>query len=184
MLQPKVNPPQQTSSASIKIRQQGLTLRLKFFIFPPQQHRKRIINKIHVQLQLPFSQPSLQPSLNIPLNILSPPFAENIRLVNLTFKVYFTIWNWQKLCYSKMRKLTCFCVQQFASMLADACLQHVLRNLALATCACKGKSIVALQTANKFQKQCKRFCVGTSAPKLQTDFLQAFLFACEKNRLR
>ncbi len=76
LLQPKVSPPQQTSKARIRIRQQGLTLKLKLFIFPPQQQRKRIINKIHVQLQPPFSQPPQPSSLNIPLNMFSPPFPE------------------------------------------------------------------------------------------------------------
>ena len=47
---PSVNPPQHTSKAIIRIKQQGLMLRLKLFILPPQQQRKRIINKIHVQL--------------------------------------------------------------------------------------------------------------------------------------
>lgn len=79
---PMESPPLQNSNATTKIKQQGLTLRWKFFILPPQQHKNSIINKIQVQLQPPkqppFSQPPPQsPSLNNPLNIVLPPFRRN-----------------------------------------------------------------------------------------------------------
>lgn len=113
LLQPKVSPPQQTSKARMRIRQQGFTLKLKFFIFPPQQQRKRIINKIHVQLQPPFSQPPQPSSLNIPLNI----FRTSVFRIQFGFvfdfcKVYFTIWILQKLCYSYPLSVKLFKVGQ------------------------------------------------------------------------
>lgn len=92
---PKLSPPQHTSKAMMRIKQQGLTLMLKFFILPPQQQRKSIINKIHVQLhpQPPFPpQPPHSPSLNIPLNIVylhSPIFfGSRIRLVSKSTSQY------------------------------------------------------------------------------------------------
>ena len=82
--QPTERPPLQNSNATTKIKQQGFMLRLKVFIFPPQQHKNRIISKIQVQLhpprQPPFSpQPPQSPSLNIPLNIFYLLFAEVFR---------------------------------------------------------------------------------------------------------
>lgn len=100
---PMESPPLQNSNATTKIKQQGLTLRWKFFILPPQQHKNRIINKIQVQLQPPkqppFSQPPPQsPSLNIPLNIFYLLFAETRHSFDFC-KVYFTIWKITKKCY-------------------------------------------------------------------------------------
>lgn len=72
---PNLMPPQQTSNATIKIRQVGLMLRLKLRILPPQQHKNKMMSKIQVQLQpppqsvIPPPQPPLPPSLNNPLNI-------------------------------------------------------------------------------------------------------------------
>ncbi len=157
MLQPKVNPPQQTSSASIKIRQQGLTLRLKFFIFPPQQHRKRIINKIHVQLQPPFSQPSLQPSLNIPLNILSPPFAEKQSACKFDFQSLFHNMELTKIVLQQNVSYAVFFVRQSGEISNVFAARAFLR--------LHEQKMVALLAAAKFSKAAQadvfwRLCRG------------------------
>ncbi len=99
---PKEIPPQQTKSATMRSRQVGLTLRLKFFILPPQQHKNRIMSKIHVQLHPPRHPPPFSPyphppSLNIPLNIFYLRLPNNRLCIDC--KVYFTIWIFTKKCY-------------------------------------------------------------------------------------
>ncbi len=102
-------PPVQNKSATSRIRQQGLTLRLKVLSFPPQQHKNRIMSNIQVQLQppkvIPPPQPPPQPlfspyppSLNIPLNIFTS-IRRVHRLSYLTLIVCCTIWFLQKKCY-------------------------------------------------------------------------------------
>ena len=80
-------PPQQYSKPSIKIRQHGLRLTLNFLHpFPlQQQHKNRMIKRIHVQLQPP-KQPLLLQSFppNKPLNIL----CTSLKLISCKFRLH------------------------------------------------------------------------------------------------
>lgn len=113
-------PPHVPRRASMRMRQQGLTLRLKFFNLPPQQHRNRMISSTHVQLQPPVQplspvQPQ-PPSLNKPLNMFYLRFADCSALVFDCFQSVLlydfvenfvtahTVNHWRKL-----NRLVCVC---------------------------------------------------------------------------